>query len=594
MRNTTSMIRALNGTSICFRLKAMLSSAICLALCACASQQTPQKTARLTRHEALQQYDFSARPGQRSTAAVPIDAEVLTKLIRQRLTEVQRRALMDLFKGPLASTETTKPLKDVIDALAALALELTEAEAHSQNLAYALTSASLSFSLAALAHAGKIDAKGCTGIPNLTDAAYEGLAQSDYLSFLGFPHANGEVAEGCQTFSKGVGATAAVLGRVSIRDVGLVLDGAALTGLVTAYQNACAAPAPAAPIVRAEVARFRSLAPTPANIADLLEVSAPRQIGELNGMIAKADAATTPGLVACRTALEQLDAAFPAGIRGLVLDAGGSITFDALSALLATASATLKEGTASSAPAPLACDGVGRAVDAALLKEVADLVRALSQGQPLTRSDIIDVYRIVRCPIKQRLEASKSEDAKAVALAVIDAIPVALQEKPTKDGGPPRLRLDVPLLASRAVSAFDELHARGPYFVANVGVGYLWHDAPDGGRNFAPTVHEELGVGYRFNSDPVRVGVHAMASGLLYQLEINDETHDVLLVGGGPSANLYRLLEVSANLAVMVDLRGEDKARPALLLGLEVPILDYLSALGSSGPTIESADHPEK
>ena len=131
------------------------------------------------------------------------------------------------------------------------------------------------------------------------------------------------------------------------------------------------------------------------------------------------------------------------------------------------------------------------------------------------------------------------------------------------------------------LSEFSRRTRGGLYLRATVGTGYALF-AGTGSRESATTtsVHEELGLGYRWHAGPVLHGPHAIVSGLLYNILEDDETSNRVFLGVGYSANLYRLVDVSASIGRMTDLEGTSDDYAALI-GLQIPLFDYLSALQS-------------
>jgi hypothetical protein len=211
--------------------------------------------------------------------------------------------------------------------------------------------------------------------------------------------------------------------------------------------------------------------------------------------------------------------------------------------------------------------------DVALLQAIAT---RLADGQALRRGDLVSLAARIKIHVDTLVPAGP---LRTLLDAVLDDLPQSIREDDHAPGG---LRLDVAALVTRLATQFSQNDREGFYLRATVGAGYLYQSSGD----INPSYYEELGGGYRFGFCGRRflTGPHAMVSGLLYQIEHAGNAQNPLFAGLGWSVNLYRLIDISANAGVMVDLARSNHAPPAfaMLVGLQLPLSDYLSALTSS------------
>lgn len=62
-----------------------------------------------------------------------------------------------------------------------------------------------------------------------------------------------------------------------------------------------------------------------------------------------------------------------------------------------------------------------------------------------------------------------------------------------------------------------------------------------------------------------------------------------MFVGAGGSINFYRLVDLSANVGILVDARDNGESpRLAFTVGLQLPLIDYIQALTSGSGTTSS------
>jgi hypothetical protein len=215
------------------------------------------------------------------------------------------------------------------------------------------------------------------------------------------------------------------------------------------------------------------------------------------------------------------------------------------------------------------------------LASLQSIVRALVTGRTIQRGDVVALVAALREAVDHvETNSDAGDSAKHILVAVLDALPNAIRED---EDAPLGLRLDAPGLASAAVEGFENKNSASFYPIATVGAGYVLTTLPGtSDRGLTSTAFEELGIGYRWPLANRRLlaGPHLVTSGLLYQLESNASTKRQLFVGVGPSVNIYRLLEISANVGTMFAF-DDGSATFAVTLSLQLPLVDYLEALSS-------------
>jgi hypothetical protein len=219
-----------------------------------------------------------------------------------------------------------------------------------------------------------------------------------------------------------------------------------------------------------------------------------------------------------------------------------------------------------------------------LLRIVSALRSGGGTGAPtVTRQDVLDVLASLSSWIEETITDERVRDALVAALRVArSAI------RTGSSGHLLGLTVDPVALVGEVARELGSLRA-GDWEIyprANVAIGYL-EDVSAGGA--IPVGYEELGVGIRFLVRPtdgldLLFGAHLAASGLL--LSITDSTgagRDVVLVGGGVSLNVFRIVELAVTPGVLLD-AGADSANPrfGLLIGAQVPLYDYLDALADA------------
>jgi hypothetical protein len=171
---------------------------------------------------------------------------------------------------------------------------------------------------------------------------------------------------------------------------------------------------------------------------------------------------------------------------------------------------------------------------------------------------------------------------------IIDELPNAIN-----DPGNAPSTVDATSLSAAILRKADLDRSTGLYLRATVGAGYIAQEVSVGGEAAAPAAYEELGVGYRWSaSADVRHGPHFVASGLIHRITQNKVARDGIFVGPGWSLNIARIIDISANVGLMSNARDEaEQARGpygAALIGLQLPLVDYLDAIANQNSSVES------
>lgn len=152
------------------------------------------------RETIFERYSFVGAQATFTTKAtafggIPIDTQVVERMIRTRLRDLERQALGDLFdcllypscdrsKGP--RKDVTLPARDFIRAMRSLAVEIADADAKSQTVVAAALRDGLAVAVAELANGRALADHGCTEERHRANAAYLGLSRSTFLRALGF------------------------------------------------------------------------------------------------------------------------------------------------------------------------------------------------------------------------------------------------------------------------------------------------------------------------------------------------------------------------------------------------------------------------
>jgi hypothetical protein len=211
----------------------------------------------------------------------------------------------------------------------------------------------------------------------------------------------------------------------------------------------------------------------------------------------------------------------------------------------------------------------------AQLQPLRGLITALVEKRLLVRADVVQLAGFVG-ELVGRLPPGVGKDVLA---AVVELVPQAIREDKTTSLG---MRLDVPALATTLVTRYSERDTSPIYLRATVGMGYMYGSETPAG--VSPSFHEEIGIGYRRVIDRrLTLGVHAIVSGLLYNLASAAATEDSIFVGLGVSANLYKAIEVSLNAGGLFALGDGPGKQLAFTFSLQLPLIDYILAIAGDG-----------
>lgn len=221
---------------------------------------------------------------------------------------------------------------------------------------------------------------------------------------------------------------------------------------------------------------------------------------------------------------------------------------------------------------------------AATILDAVHVVRNLARGT-LRRADLVTMLRSVDALIEASFERPSTHDAsraKQLMLSFTAAVRNGIRE----DGSTHQVQiiLDVPAIVSSMLATYSDMRNEGWYLRATVGTGYMYTTRAD---RLEPTLYEEVGVGYRW---PIRDrrfswGWHVVTSGLLHQLVTPSYGAGAVFVGPGLSLNVYRLIDISANVGATFDTTRDLHPNFAFTIGLQLPLIDYIEALASGSDT---------
>jgi hypothetical protein len=205
------------------------------------------------------------------------------------------------------------------------------------------------------------------------------------------------------------------------------------------------------------------------------------------------------------------------------------------------------------------------------LEELTGVLRALVEGRAPNRGDLVVAANGLRA-LGDKLPEGLG---RRVLHDLVDAAPQLVKEESAGRG----IHIDTAGATAIVLNRLSESRSRW-HLRAAIGTGYLHvHDG-------TAAIYEELGVGVTIAGESrVRIDLNAFTSGLLYQIAASEETEHRIFVGGGPSVRLYDLIDVSAAAGSMFDLETGD-AHFAVMFGLQVPLIDYISALAGSSATV--------
>jgi hypothetical protein len=450
------------------------------------------------------------------------DASVLENLIATRVGLVTQQVLLDIMKAAIKDNA----LPEVAADLAGTFGELATAAAEKETLTQVVTTGVLRVVLtgAAWAIPPTVLDPGCVGLFRL-DAAYEGLAASKTLHGLGFTAATGTVSTQCTSFAASVTQLADLIGAIG-------------DTTTTSLKN--------------DIATFKAACPSIGSAA-----AAP---GGAPGLGLNFDA--TSNLLSLRTGIQAVRNGNPMCTR---LSDSLLERLDALQLNGVTnagfQSATIDSAVGSLTSAQLPSD---------VLQALEAIVYAIAHAKPVSRGDVVTLVTYFSGRVDDWWpESGGSPDAGNVTHKesqlkdIVDdffrSLPDAIQTDPK--AVPVGLRLDGVSLASEMVTFYVDDGSPGLYLRATLGTGVLLgynHGAST--PQFTPSLHEELGFGYRWSLTGILgpnvgkhylVGPHLGVSGLLYRLELNSQATDNLFFFGGVSANFYHLIDVSASAGLL-------------------------------------------
>lgn len=135
------------------------------------------------------------------------NAAALEAIIRDRVSQVTQRMLLDALRGAAKNRDVPVVLEDTLGFIAALAISTAEKETISQTLTTGVLRAGLTLAIGAAAQD-----ETCKDERQRLDAAYEGLATSPALRSLGFTAAKGVVPKGCESLAARITQWADLIG----------------------------------------------------------------------------------------------------------------------------------------------------------------------------------------------------------------------------------------------------------------------------------------------------------------------------------------------------------------------------------------------
>jgi hypothetical protein len=502
-----------------------------------------------------------------------LDAEVVERVVRARLKEATREALEDLF-DKAGRSATSKPARDLIVTIASLMADASDGEARSQTLVASLVRNGFAAWIAKIGGEDLIEGgAGCkeSGDDSILDAAYEGLAASQYLRPLGFPKSNGEFAsDDCAKFGGEVAMLVDAVARFPDVSTAAVNDLTKAVDVVTVStkSGACRNALTALP-VEVKVAL---------NNVDPSDVGTLRNLYEA-GKVARSVAATISPTSAlrgdlreCAETLLAFTDQFERTLMRFSADVSGKVDVSKIKSMLARIEKIVA--------------AINKKYSTQLAAAKSILMR-LVDGRSLRRGDVVMLVQFIGEALRPSLEKLQPDLASEIIVEVVDVLPEAVREDVAAPAG---IRMDVASIASTVVGELSRETRAGWYLRATVGTGYVMF-AGEGSRepDVATSVHEEMGFGYRWLWGPVLHGPHVIASGILFSFIEQDATSDRLFFGIGYSANMYRLVDVSLSIGRMIDPDGtaDDTAG---VVGLQIPLFDYLSALTSGGDIAQDTE----
>lgn len=517
--------------------------------------------------------DATAGPrGARGPAILPqqsIDTEVLERLLRQRLAEVEARAV----RMALADTRQFggAPLQDMLDATLTLVTGSGDLSTRSQALLLSFVRAGLAYAIAVVVHevlpeVPSVAACGETG--DLADTAYEVLAASPYLVALGFPRSDGQTLDHCADFASDLSRVVNSMMALANhgRETATVGNYSALESALTQVARDCNSDH-VIPRIRQVARDLAGTTVQPTVVAQALQriTTVPRDSTAESTIALSEDDDENAEVHACAEAARMVRSDEFAGLR------------EAATAILSnSAGLSVDDVRAAFEPSPLGT-AISTNANPRLLMVLA-VIRDLVSGRT-RRATIDSVVALVR-PLLDRIGETRGG---RIVRSVVEAIPYSLREE---SGG--SLYLDTPTLAARASQEFNDSSEDGLYIRATIGAGIIIQSEQMDRPVLAPALFEELGFGWRFNRDSVRHDVHLFASGLLFRASVDGATQNLLAMGIGYGASFFQLVDLSLDVAVGIypeSTLPNMGITPMALLSIQLPLTDYIAALADATTT---------
>jgi hypothetical protein len=480
------------------------------------------------------------------TAGLPeLDTGVLQEIIGTRLREVTERVLRDALRNAAAAIES-KPAQDLVASLASLVVRQADQEARSQTVVSAMLRSGMSAGFATLANAFDELRGECGGDKDanwvaLLDTSYEALASTDALRSLGWTEVTGEVPKGCEKMQRRIVQIVELGARIQSN-----FDPKAVLADATAVVNKC---------VKNGV-KLINFDPTDPNL----------KLSDLGYFAAQLNLFLNSPEHDCRDAVNTFISKHVRSLTNVIGAAGEQLALADLEASITDLRGMIESDAAGAAQKLNAWRKKTRPLLA--------VIRKLIEQEKLGRDDVIALAQWLDEAIGPRVDRLKSKRAKKLIDSAIAELPNLFREDDRSRIG---IKVDVPGLLSTVTSTLLKDQREGFYLRASVGSGYVVVD-----DDTESAFYEELGVGYRWGSNEFLFGPHLVASGVLYSTVSQSEAlDDRTFVGAGVSFNMYRLLDLSANLGAMVDIGGSEDTQFSAFVGLQIPLYDYLSALGT-------------
>lgn len=454
-----------------------------------------------------------------------LDATVLERLIRQRLSAVLRESIKSSLKAALGDKVVPNAVADFLEALVPLFANSTDAQTRVQSLSRALLRLGLSAAMASAA-----GASASCDMGQRLDAAYEVLTITPALRALGFTHATGKVHVACSTFASNVSKQLQVVTGYAIKPEDLV---AIVTMLDTLRKRG------------GECSQVQVVT-----------------TGDLLSFIERAsDAKVATGCPAAVLVVEEIQRRW-----GRTPESLGLLKPELA---LKTMQSELK------------------AAQMALANpEIVQLAFRVARNEPISRAELVPLVQKLTEVVESALKDTKwqptergsnfgscGEVASVVVGTMLHSLPEMLRD--THEG----VHVDLAALITEGLERAASFDRPGLYVRATVGSGLLLYLDKSGPA--VPTLHEELGVGYRLKlTENLMLGAHGALSGLLYKLTLNGTASNGFALFSGLSLNVFRLLEFGMNFGVLILPTGV--AHPTAQFSIQLPLADYVTEITQS------------